>query len=90
VKESAQGLKDLLQAGAFQRCVQSMNGPAASPAELRAAREEGLATLRRYRQAVQTQRQMVALSTNPFVRFQALMELNNALFDLERNLLISA
>ena len=89
--EASQQLKDVFQAGAFAVAVAAMNAPGASAAERRSARESGLATVRSYRGELVGNRRIVALGRNPFVTpFNSLMKLNNALFELERNLLIGA
>lgn len=90
--DKATGLvRDLFLERAFDPPVRVMTDAASDAAAIRRAREQGLSLVRQYRTYVQTDRRLLELQRNPFVApFRAITKINQALFHLERNLLISA
>lgn len=90
--DKATGLvRDLFLERAFDPPVRVMTDAASDASAIRRAREQGLSLVRKYRAYVQTDRRLLELQRNPFVApFRAITKINQALFSLERNLLISA
>lgn len=90
VEKTTTEIGRLFNAAAFDTMIHALLRADATAEEKQAQREEALAVVRRYRRYVQNDYRFKELATNEFVKpFTGNFELNVALLDVEKNLLIS-